>query len=120
MLREAGREIGLLRQVARCFSDYRQPERIEHRLECSGVVGNGEAFAVKRMERKREVATNKLAPGSKGAILRRHLLEWVPIPELSDKPGFQPTAFCRWQKECFENGEAACSAESATQPFRST
>jgi len=25
--------IGLLRRVARCFTDYRQPERIEHGLE---------------------------------------------------------------------------------------
>jgi hypothetical protein len=32
-LRQADRKIGLLRRVARCFTDYRQPERIEHRLE---------------------------------------------------------------------------------------
>jgi hypothetical protein len=33
LLRQADRKIGLLRRVARCFTDYRQPERIEHRLE---------------------------------------------------------------------------------------
>ena len=33
LLRQADRKIGLLRRVARCFMDYRQPERIEHRLE---------------------------------------------------------------------------------------
>ena len=33
LLRQADRKIGLLRRVAACFSDYRQPERIEHRLE---------------------------------------------------------------------------------------
>jgi len=33
LLRQADRKIGLLRRVAGCFSDYRQPERIEHRLE---------------------------------------------------------------------------------------
>lgn len=33
LLRQADRKIGLLRRVADCFSDYRQPERIEHRLE---------------------------------------------------------------------------------------
>ncbi len=32
LLRQADRKIGLLRRVAGCFSDYRQPERIEHRL----------------------------------------------------------------------------------------
>ncbi len=33
LLRQADRKIGLLRRVAGCFSDYRQPERIAHRLE---------------------------------------------------------------------------------------
>jgi hypothetical protein len=33
LLRQVDRKIGLLRRVAGCFSDYRQPERIEHRLE---------------------------------------------------------------------------------------
>ena len=33
LLRQADRKIGLLRRIAACFTDYRQPERIEHRLE---------------------------------------------------------------------------------------
>src|SRR5258705_8880136 len=33
LLRQADRKIGLLRRVAGCFADYRQPARIEHRLE---------------------------------------------------------------------------------------
>ena len=33
LLRQVDRKIDLLRRVARCFADYRQPERIEHRLE---------------------------------------------------------------------------------------
>jgi hypothetical protein len=33
LLRQVDRKIDLLRRVARCFTDYRQPERIEHRLE---------------------------------------------------------------------------------------
>src|SRR5256884_9037096 len=33
LLRQADRKISLLRRVAGCFRDYRQPERIEHRLE---------------------------------------------------------------------------------------
>jgi DDE family transposase len=33
LLRQADRKIGLLRRVAACFNDYRQPERIEHHLE---------------------------------------------------------------------------------------
>jgi hypothetical protein len=33
LLRQVDRKIGLLRRVAGCFSDYRQPDRIEHGLE---------------------------------------------------------------------------------------
>jgi hypothetical protein len=33
LLRHVDRKIGLLRQVGRCFTDYRQPNRIAHRLE---------------------------------------------------------------------------------------
>jgi transposase-like protein len=43
----------------------------------------------------------------KVAILRRHLLDKVPISELCDEMGLQPTVFYRWQKEFFENGAAA-------------
>jgi transposase len=40
-------------------------------------------------------------------ILRRHLLDKVPISELCEELGLQPTVFYRWQKEFFENGAAA-------------
>jgi hypothetical protein len=33
LLRQADRKIGLMRRIVGCFTDYRQPERIEHRLE---------------------------------------------------------------------------------------
>jgi transposase len=46
-------------------------------------------------------------PEEKVAILRRHLLEGVPISDLCDEEGLQPTVFYRWQKELFENGAAA-------------
>ena len=46
-------------------------------------------------------------PEEKVAILRRHLVEQVPVSELCDKLGLQPTVFYRWQKEFFENGAAA-------------
>src|SRR6266478_1742223 len=51
-------------------------------------------------------------PEEKVAILRRHLLEQVPISELCDKHGLQPTVFYRWQKEFFENGAAAFQPKS--------
>ncbi len=43
----------------------------------------------------------------KVAILRRHLLEKVPISDLCEELGLHPTMFYRWQKEFFENGAAA-------------
>jgi transposase len=43
----------------------------------------------------------------KVAILRQHLVEEMPVSELCDKQGLQPTVFYRWQKEFFENGAAA-------------
>jgi transposase len=46
-------------------------------------------------------------PEEKVAILRKHLLEGVPISDLCDERGLQPTVFYRWQKEFFENGAAA-------------
>ena len=46
-------------------------------------------------------------PQEKIAILRRHLLEKVPVSDLCDQAGIHPTLFYRWQKELFENGQAA-------------
>ncbi len=46
-------------------------------------------------------------PEEKVAILRRHLVEGVPISDLCDELALQPTLFYRWQKEFFENGAAA-------------
>ncbi len=50
-------------------------------------------------------------PEEKVAILRRQLPEQVPISELCDKQGVQPTVFYRWQKEFFENGASAFEQE---------
>jgi transposase-like protein len=51
-------------------------------------------------------------PEEKVAILRRHLVEGVPISDLCDERGLQPTVFYRWQKEFFENGAAAFQQRS--------
>jgi transposase len=40
-------------------------------------------------------------PEEKVAILRRHLVEGVPISDLCDESGLQPTVFYRWQKKFF-------------------
>ena len=59
-----------------------------------------------RKERKHYTAEEKVA------ILRRHLLDKVPVSDLCDELGLQPTVFYRWQKEFFESGAAAFQPKS--------
>ena len=51
-------------------------------------------------------------PEEKVATLRRHLLDKVPISDLCEELGLQPTVFYRWQKEFFEHGAAAFQGKS--------
>ena len=46
-------------------------------------------------------------PAEKVAILRRHLLDRVPISDLCDEYQLSPTLFYAWQKLFFENGASA-------------
>ncbi len=48
----------------------------------------------------------------KVAILRKHLLDQVPVSELCDAYGLQPTVFYRWQKPLFEQAAASCFQRS--------
>ena len=52
-------------------------------------------------ERKHHAAEEKVA------ILRRHLIEKVPISTLCDEHQLHPTVFYRWLKQFFENGAVA-------------
>ena len=51
-----------------------------------------------RNERRRFSAQEKVV------ILREHFLDKVPISQVCDKHGLNPTVFYRWQKELFEKG----------------
>ena len=53
-------------------------------------------------------------PPEKVAILRRHLIERVPVSDLCDLYQLQPTLFYAWQKIFFENGPAAFERKNAT------
>ena len=46
-------------------------------------------------------------PVEKVAILRRHLIDHVPVSDLCDEHQLSPTLFYAWQKPFFENGPAA-------------
>ncbi len=43
----------------------------------------------------------------KVAILKRHLVDRIPVSDLCDEYNLNPTVFYRWQKEFFEHGAAA-------------
>ena len=40
-------------------------------------------------------------------ILKRHLIDKIPISDICEQYNLQATVFYRWQKEFFENGSAA-------------
>ena len=53
-------------------------------------------------------------PVEKVAILRRHLIDHVPVSDLCDEHQLSPTVFYLWQKQFFENGPAAFERKNAT------
>lgn len=53
-------------------------------------------------------------PQEKVAILKRHLVDNVPVSDLCDQHGLQPNVFYRWQKEFFENGSAAFEKQQSS------
>jgi transposase-like protein len=50
---------------------------------------------------------SNFSPEQKSAIVRQHLLEQVPISDLCDQHGIQPSQFYTWQKQLFENAAKA-------------
>ncbi len=60
----------------------------------------------------------KFTGEEKMAILRRHLVEKMPVSDVCDQVGINPTLFYRWQKELFENGAAAFGRRSDDEPNR--
>jgi transposase len=61
-------------------------------------------------------------PPEKVAILRRHLIDKVPVSDLCDEYQLQPTLFYAWQKLFFENGASAFERKngSADQTLQKT
>jgi transposase-like protein len=49
-------------------------------------------------KRKQSTAAEKIT------ILRKHLLEGVPVSEICEEYELQPSVFYRWQKTLFEQG----------------
>ena len=53
-------------------------------------------------------------PVEKVAILRRHLIDRVPVSDLCDEHRLSPTVFYAWQKLFFENGASAFEHKSTS------
>ena len=55
-------------------------------------------------------------PEQKVAILKKHLVEGVPLSDICDQYGLHPSVFYRWQKAFFEKGHLAfeSSTDSST------
>lgn len=55
----------------------------------------------------------KFTAEQKVAILRQHLLEKVPISQVCEQHGIQPTQFYQWQKVFFEGGVLAFGSKGS-------
>jgi transposase-like protein len=71
-----------------------------------------EENAMSRKQRK------NYTPEEKVVILKRHLIEKVPVSDLCDQYGLHPTVFHRWMKEFFENAALAFQKQKDTQAQR--
>jgi transposase-like protein len=50
------------------------------------------------------------------AILKRHLVEKVPISDLCDQHALQPSQIYHWQSQLFEHGAAVFDRQSKRKP----
>jgi transposase len=54
----------------------------------------------------------------KVAILKRHMVDKVPVSDLCDELGLQPSVFYQWQRQALENLAGAFSTPSADGPSK--
>jgi transposase-like protein len=50
----------------------------------------------------------------KAQLLRRHLIDKVPVAELCNEEGLQPSVFYGWLQQLFKNAPAALTAPRST------
>jgi transposase-like protein len=59
-----------------------------------------------------------LTSSEKLALLKRHLVDKVPVSDLCDEHGLQPSTFYRWQQLLFERGAQAFDGQKPEAPRR--
>jgi transposase len=52
----------------------------------------------------------------KAAVLRRHMVDKVPVSDLCNELKIQPSLFYMWQRQLMENAAAALSGPAASGP----
>lgn len=60
----------------------------------------------------------KYTPEQKVQIIKKHLIDRVPLSDLCDQYGLHPTVFYRWQKTFFEKGAQAFNHRKDTDKIR--
>ena len=63
------------------------------------------------MESQTRKERKNYTPEEKVAILRRHLIEHVPVSQVCEEHQLNSNVFYRWQQQFFENGAAAFASE---------
>jgi transposase len=54
----------------------------------------------------------------KVALLKRHLVDKVPVSDLCDKEELQPSVFYQWQRQLFENLAGAFATPASEGPSK--
>ncbi len=54
----------------------------------------------------------------KAAILRRHMVDKVPVSDLCNELGLQPSLFYQWQRQALENLVGALNTPTPSGPSR--
>jgi len=57
----------------------------------------------------------KFSPEEKATILRRHLVDKIPISDLCDEYHIQPSQFYQWQKQAMESMALAFEGNGKSQ-----
>jgi len=66
------------------------------------------------MSKKR--ARRPFTSEQKAEILRRHMVDKVPVSDLCNELGLQPSLFYQWQRQALENLAAALSGPVSSGP----
>ena len=65
-----------------------------------------------------EERRRRLTAEEKVRVLKRHLVDKVPVSEVCEQAGIQPTQFYQWQKQFFEDGAVVFERQSSKREQR--